>query len=357
MFVRETTTWRIGALSAMVIVGWLCSLTPATAAKPGGGGGTTAPPVIAFLRDRAVKGFGTTTTDLRVMDANGGNAQSLTTGDIGGAAAFPRWSPDGQRVLFTRHNTDTDGNLIMTAAANGTNQQIVVTSEQVVAFVMANNSRHTGATNYVIDLGGWSPDGQWAAFTFKVAYDTGEYPYRLFAVRIADGSLVQITDEPDGNYEFGPDWSPSLNLIAYVHVDISNSDEPARELWVVDPVTLSRRQLIAPYSNTMVSGLAVRWSHGGNPATGESSLVFQSRPDALIVDVDVDAADPIVGSERIAVSGYELQYPAWSPDDTKLVLTWGGAIGTIDLLTGARKTLYQAKSNETVRGPDWRIAP
>jgi Tol biopolymer transport system component len=342
-------TLRAGLGLALLSLGGLCGVDKVSAGKP-----PAAPRVISYLHHK----HGSEVNSIRVMDASGGNTATLTANT---ASDPPRWSPNGQRLLFHKYISGGMDTLV-SIAADGSGEQTIVTAAQVRALILSNNSEHTGAGNniYYYD---WSPDGQWAVFTFAVFYLDGSGGERLFAVRIADGALLQLTDNNDAEYHYGPRWSGSLNLISYVNVlDFGPDSELTHSLWVVDPVTLERRQLIGPWSNTPVTGLTASWSNGGNPATGESSLLFQSRPDALIVDVDVDAVDPIVGVERVSIPGYELTYPEWSPDDTQLVMIWGPSgtqqIGTYNLLTGASKVLLKVNlSREWVAGPDWRIAP
>ena len=82
----------------------------------------------------------------------------------------------------------------------------------------------------------------------------------------------------------------------------------------------------------------------------------------MILDVNLSAVDPIVGSEFISVPNYRLQRPGWSPDDTQLLVNRYAPgimqIATYDLLTGASKVLLQVDlSREGVIATDWRAAP
>jgi Tol biopolymer transport system component len=192
--------------------------------------------------------------------------------------------------------------------------------------------------------------------------NSGTYSNRLFAARTSDGALFQITDQNSQYTESAPRWSGALNMIAFVVHPNGGGTEAEHELWVVAPDGSGERQIIPPDSPVLLSGLSASWSHGGNPLTGESSLVFSCRPDVIVIDVNLSAENPITGLERISIPPYELSWAEWSPDDTQLVLTRGAPgivqIATYDLFTRASKVLRQVKSaQEWIAGPHWRVSP
>jgi Tol biopolymer transport system component len=346
--------WVFAALLAAISLGGLRGLQNAS-----GGKAVPLPRVIAYKHGKPA----TAVTDVRVMDLNGGNSITLT-GDLSSISyspSAPRWSPDGKRLLFT---AAANGTVLLSVAADGTDLRTILTSAQVKAFILANNP-HGAIPNDRFGSADWSPDGQWAVFDYALGYpDVAGLSWgRLFAVRIADGYLVQITDDVAEESHESPRWSRALNVISYVNI----IDWGPAELWVTDPAGSWRRELIASDSGTTVGLDGANWSHGGNPQTGESSLVFTSPTGVgparlVILDVDLSATDPITDMEIISDPTYELSGASWSPDDTQLVMSRGipgvAQIATFNLLTGASKVLMQVTtSREHISSPDWRAAP
>ena len=90
---------------------------------------------IAFVsdRDKKVKNF-VPTSEIYMMDADGGNQQNLTNNP--NADRYPSWSPDGERIVFA---SDRDGHFIgevgitseiYVMEANGGNQQRLTENRQ-----------------------------------------------------------------------------------------------------------------------------------------------------------------------------------------------------------------------------------
>jgi len=362
MSVTSMKRWVFAGLLTATGLGSWCGLQHVYGGKP-----APLPRVISYMHSKR----STLITDARIMDVNGANSLTLT-GDLGSltySPGAPRWSPDGQRLLFSSVAIPpaTSGTALASVAADGTGLRTIVTSAQVQAFILANNPNGAIPNERMGDAD-WSPDGQWAVFSYPLGYPgVGGLSWgRIFAVRIADGHLVQITDDVAAESHELPRWSRALNFISYVVVPDWGPD-PDHELWVTDPTGAARRQLIGPNSSTYVGLDAANWSHSGNPQTGESSLVFTSPTGAgpnrlVILDVDILATDPIAGIEVIASPTFELSNASWSPDDTKLVMTRGSPgvaqIATYDLVSGATRVLLQVDtSREGVGHPDWRAAP
>jgi Tol biopolymer transport system component len=354
MSVTSAKRWVFATLLVVTGLGGWWGLQHVYGGKP-----VPLPRVISYLHSKK----STLVTDVRIMDVNGGNSLTLT-GDLGTLSyspGAPRWSPDGKRLLFT---AAVNGTVLLSVAADGTDLRTILTSAQVKAFILANNP-HGAIPNDRFGSADWSPDGQWAVFDFALGYPDvpGLSWGRLFAVRIADGYLVQITDDVAEESHESPRWSRSLNVISYVNI----LDWGPAELWVTDPVGTWRRQIIASDSGTVVGLDGANWSHGGNPQTGESSLVFTNPTGVgpsrlMILDVDLLATDPIAGVEVIANPTFELSNASWSPDDTRLVMKRGapgvGQIAAYDLVSGATRILLQVDtSREGIGHPDWRAAP
>ena len=354
-----TTTRLVFLRIALAVLGagWFWSADQAAAKPPGGGGGGTSQPrVIAFVQTTK-SGWGR--SDLRVMDANGGSRTTVAS-NISGIA--PRWSPDGQRLLFSRIINSEEA--LVHTAADGSDQRLVVTASEVKAFA-ASIGRTAGAHFWSWD---WSPDAGAVVFSFAIAVGPGNTAsnYRLFTVQLADGTIGQLTDLDAAGVtsEFAhinPRWSRSLDVIAYVRMYYANGEPgtPTPEVRVVLPDGSSERLILAgaDYSNGPAN-----WSNGGDPFTGQSSLAFAGAGGMLVADVDLLAANPVSSSTFISSSFGTLRDPDWSPDDTKLVLRRSNAsvdqIATYDLVSGTERVLLEVNSSrEGVGAPTWRAAP
>jgi TolB protein len=106
-----------------------------------------------------------------------------------GAAQFPGWSPDGNRVVFAAPD-DNGVWQIYTMAKDGTDVRKVTTGVHP----------------------SWSPDGKRIAF----ARETSPENWDIYAVNTDGSNPVQLTS--GGANELEPDWSPDGRNIAYTSV-------------------------------------------------------------------------------------------------------------------------------------------
>ena len=156
---------------------------------------------IAFMSDRdghvhPIRGW--PTSEIYVMDANGGNQQNLTNDPHDDRS--PSWSPDGKRIVFeTDRDNDRGHNIeIYVMDADGTNQRRLtnnVTEDRYPA---------------------WSPDGERIAFSARreghVVHNL-DITYEIY-VMDADGQNEQRLTE-NRNNDWSPSWSPDGERIAF----------------------------------------------------------------------------------------------------------------------------------------------
>ena len=110
---------------------------------------------------------------------------------------MPRWSPDGQELLFVRD----DGNVraLVVINADGSRERILLRVAESIVWP------------------GWCPDGRRIVFTL-----TREDNEDLYAVDVATGTMVRLTDDPardtapacgrDGDVIFASGRAGPLNL-------------------------------------------------------------------------------------------------------------------------------------------------
>lgn len=126
------------------------------------------------------------TWDVHTMRTDGSSPEQLTHhAGSGGWAGFPRWSPEGSRIVFG------------SAAAEGKPYRLYW-------MVLGDSTPHLitpGAPGQGDVLPDWSPDGGWIVFT-RIGEDT-----QLFAVRPDGTGLTQLTDGRGG--KFLARWRPA----------------------------------------------------------------------------------------------------------------------------------------------------
>jgi TolB protein len=147
---------------------------------------------IAFLA-----GYSTNngSTDVYLMDADGGNVTRLTESQAFDFALD--WSPDGTKIVHQEEG-DSVRLVITTLDDNGTALTQPVFPEGSYADTAS---------------GQWSPDGSKLLFT---VLETPESSARLAVLDVASGEVTFLTAEADGRARSGGVWSPDGTRIAFV---------------------------------------------------------------------------------------------------------------------------------------------
>ena len=226
--------------------------------------------------------------DIYSIDADGTNEIRLTTHETGESA--PTWSPDGFRIAFTSYRDGYDGHQsIHIMDSDGTNETR-----------LTENNRHDASPT-------WSPDGRRIAYVSQLREDNR---LRLDAdglnseiyVMDADGSnktrLTQYVED-----DWLPTWSPDSQSIAFLS---ARSSPTAIYIMAADG---SNKQRLTQDNRSFDPA----WSPDGT-SIAYSSL--HSGDDGLyeIYVMDADGSN----KQRLTwAEGYDIS-PAWSPDGERI---------------------------------------
>jgi TolB protein len=181
-------------------------------------------------------------------DLEDGSVDRLT--NRSGVLTAPEYSPDGQRIVYTRWAPSSEKYQIVTMEKNGNNadnipfvegwdptwspdgKQILFASDRngpVQLFVMRNDGKNLHQVSNLPAIRGrsdWSPDGQ-----YIVTY-SGEAWHRELYIMNADGSEARQLSPSGGNSQ-GPSFSPDGNWVAFTAYFDKYSDIHGCEIYII----------------------------------------------------------------------------------------------------------------------------
>jgi len=261
----ETTTAVIPSSAPTV------ASSPPPIVTPVGGGGSIA---FASGRDGAY--------EIYSVAPNGSAVTRLTEGEPIGKY-FPKWSPDGEILLYWTYNADP-------APSN----------EHWLGMDGSTGEFASGVQPYV----SFSPDGQTVALCTIMSNGSLE----IVTVPAEGGDGTQLTDDPAK--DFMPAWSPDGKTIAFV------SDRGGLQyIYLMDADGGNPRRL----TTNEFPELAPAWSPDG------SQIAFYSGNND-VTNIYVVGAD---GSGTVNLTNQESGYnedPTWSPDGT-MIAFWSSRSG------------------------------
>ena len=215
--------------------------------------------------------------EIYVIPSTGGNAINLTNNPA--SDETPCWSPDGSQIAFTSNRSGNYQIWIMNS--NGSNQhQLYSSSSQ--------------------DSDAWSPDGT------KIAYSSegtgGSENNWLCVIPATGGTPLQLVNDSDNNYH--PTWSPDSTKVGYMF-------DP---FWMYATIYTvpAGGGTPTPITDAQNNCYSPDWSNDGQ------YFAFTSdRPPSNSYDIWMVNSNG-TNYQRITSKPGDEDFPAWSPDGTKI---------------------------------------
>ena len=345
-----------------------------------------APPVITFLEVKFGGWMsGDEVTFVKTVDESGN--ESTVTSSPGYLPGNAAWSPNGLHIGgYRKWNPGATSGFdqsLMSIRSDGTDEQVVVSYEEVEALNILNgrpSSDECGMEHGLPFLtADWSPDGRYMVFSaatfYRAVTRTTENEFHLlYVVDLWKPPFERVTQltSPQG-LKYGqkgdryPRWSWSLNKILFSSSRERNDTGADFEMshWIINPDGTGLRKLMDHDQYGDLSHTYSAWTRSGmpdpdNPDGGASQLcINMNGVGNVLIDVDLSQADPI-GNITPLINATGL-VGGFSPDDTGLAV-WryvdkGGGTSQIvllDLLTGGEEVIVNRKGGGSgLCQPDW----
>jgi Tol biopolymer transport system component len=279
-----------------------------------------------------------------VVKADGSGRRRLTHGL---EASDPSWSPDGGRIVFTRHRTSGEH------VSLRYDELYVVDSDGESLRKLTDNR-----AGFTLGEPAWSPDGRLIAFVRGRTLPVTGATFGAVFVMSADGTGARRVSS--GPLDTSPSWSPDGTEVAFARADGYGSFASA-DVYVVSATGGKARRLTMTPRRLETEPA---WSPDGRKiafATATPETPFHGR--AALHVMNREGED----DRRVAALRLFSRYPgnlAWSPDGRTIVLevstpegcTTIALLGVEDPRPLARALLPCTGDADGASGPAWQPA-
>jgi Tol biopolymer transport system component len=223
------------------------------------------------------------TSEIWMMNAMGSNPTRVTCNTRDDLASA--WSPNGQMIAF--YSQQVVGGL----------------PSQFIYLINVNEGCGPGILLTEGRFPSWSPNGQ------KIAFDRGHLGVRDIYVRdLADGTEVQLTNDPAFPRNLRTDWSPDGMKIVFARA--LQAAENIEDIYVMN----ADGSDVTPLTFDHAGNNGPKWSPDGQ------RIVFQSNRNGNdeIYVMDADGTNQ-TRLTFFSIDGRDANQPDWSPDGQKIV--------------------------------------
>lgn len=289
-----------------------------------------------------------------MMNADGSSKLQVTHGPA--LHGWPRWSPDGTRLVYWGFDSSSGTHAISTCQADGSAARTVVTSEDYLDMPdwhpNGRDIAYGAVTNgnwdvwmadvepdqiqlYRLTQGPemesnplWRPDG--TAIAYKVA-PSGEYNLTVENIMTFEGGYASPTVHQWKSAQAIQmyDWSPDGSKISYTAEILTNASGKDRISYaaVVEDVSYNEGE-VTPGTPVIVAGRSTLGDRGPVFSPDGSQVAFWAWDKsyrATLWAANVDGAN----LRQITTQGFDM-YPRWRPDG-KALLFESGRNGNMDI--------------------------
>ena len=182
--------------------------------------------------------------EIYTMNDDGSRIRRLTDNPL--ADKYPRWSPDGKKIVFERSLAPKD----------------LLADRESKIFVMdadGRNEHQLTASPESSERPSWHPDGTRIAFSVYLWTGRGKMtPTNIAVINLQTGKVKRLTNHQENGLSDHPDWSPNGRQIVFEH-----SDEFGRNIWTMTADGKHDKRRSPPSEAILLIRYIPRWSPDG----------------------------------------------------------------------------------------------
>ncbi len=264
--------------------------------------------------------------DIYLLPITGGKAQPFTSGLS--FDSHPKFSPDGQRILFISDRSGSDNVWHFTLDKK---DSVQVTKGTTDNFQSAD----------------WSPDGDY------IVTSKGKRNLKLFLFHKDGGGGAQLISKPDNLKVVEPVVAPNGRMVWYAQRNGAwnyNAQLPQYQLGVYDRETGETETLTNRYGSAFTPTLSPdgKWLVYGSRYNDQTGLVLRD----LTTAEERWLAYPVQRDEQESIAPLGvLPAMSFTPDSKELVASYGGKIWRIPVAGGKAVEVPFEVKTEIVLGP------